>query len=329
MLQIIKHQVRSHLYRHEALILTYHGVLPEPLPFQVWHHLTVAEFEKQIAYLAKHFRCVSLSTLLDDLARGEVPPHTVAVTFDDGYRNNLTQALPVLSRYKVPATLFITSGLVGSKQMLWPEWAVCVLAQTRLSVLLFAGQEMTLDTVKSREASYRLIVSAFKTMPPENIQSAVDELIAAAGLTKAAIEGSKLGQIFRALSWDDVREMRDSGWFEFGAHTQNHWRLSKLDSSQALNEIYDPKALIEGQIGPIEYFAYPHGNPADFTTAHRTMAIEAGYRAVFTAVTNTVTPHSDLFELPRMGIGANTSFEQFKYALHGGVATSMRQAVPT
>ena len=129
--------------------------------------------EKHISYLSQNFRCVSLSVLLDDLARGEIPPRTVAVTFDDGYRNNLTEALPILRRYNVPATLFITYGFVANGRMLWPEWTVCALAQSKLSRLAFAGQTLSIESTDARAASYRVAAGIFKSIPPEDIQTYV------------------------------------------------------------------------------------------------------------------------------------------------------------
>lgn len=318
----LKQRLRAYAYRHEALILTYHSVLPEPLPFPVWHHLTASAFETQIAYLAKHFRCVSLATLLAETARGKIPPYTVALTFDDGYRNNLTHALPILRRYKVPATLFITTGFVATGQMLWPEWAACALAQSSVATLEFSGQSLSIDGTAARIASYRAIATAFKNTAPENIPARIDELLAAAQVTRAQIENGEVRKFFHALSWEEIRQLRDSELFEFGAHTQNHWRLTKLNAAQAHAEIVDTKTLIEAQLGPIHYFAYPHGNPDDYNTTHRDLAIAAGYRAVFTALTETITPQRDIFELPRMGVGANLTDAEFKYALHGGVAAT-------
>lgn len=316
----IKHHLRSFLFRNEAIILTYHSVLQEPLPFPVWQHMTVAAFEKQIAYLSEHFRCVSMSTLLDDLARGEIQPYTVAVTFDDGYRNNFTQALPVLRRYNVPATLFITNGYISSGQMLWPEWAICTLTQSKVSELKFAGQTLDLSGSEARQSSYRAAAKIFKSIAPEEIPAHVDQLLAAAQLTRAEVQGSGLGQMFAALSWNEIREMRDSGLFEFGAHTHNHWRLTQLNPAQARSEIINAKTLIENQIGLVPYFAYPHGNPSDYDATHRLLAIEAGYRAVFTAVTNTITLYSDPYDLPRIGIGSNVTQDEFIYAVQGGAA---------
>ena len=329
MLLDLKQRLRSYMFRHDAVILTYHSVLPQSLPFPVWHHLTAATFEKQIAYLSKNFRCVSMSTLLDDLMRGEIPPYTVAVTFDDGYRNNFTHALPILSHYGVPATLFITNGFISQQMMLWPEWSICALAKSKVSEVQFAGQALALHNNEARAASYRVVARIFKSVAPEAIPGHVDELIAAAGLTRAEIESSELGQMFCALNWDEIRQMRDSGLFEFGAHTQNHWRLTQLNPVQARSEIIDTKALIESQIGSLSYFAYPHGNPGDYDSIHRSLAIEAGYRAVFTALSQTVTPGCDIFELPRVGIGVNMSHEEFIYAVQGGAATIRSTDWPT
>lgn len=311
------------------MILTYHSVLHDPLPFPIWHHLSLEHFEHQIAYLAKHFRCVSMSELLDGHARGHIPPYTVSLTFDDGYRNNLTQVLPLLQRYNLPATLFITGGFVTTAQMLWPEWIACALAQTKLPTVNFAGQILDLRNTDARALAFRAATAGFRNISPSEIPARVDELLRATQLTRAQVENSAMRQAIAALNWDEVRQLHASGLFEFGAHTINHWHLTKLSHEQARAEIIGAKLLIEEQVGPVNYFAYPYGGPDDFDATHRALAIEAGYRAIFTASTQTVTPQSDVFELPRMGIGAHLSDEEFIYSLRGGIAAMAGRYWPT
>lgn len=124
MLDALKHRIRRFAGRKQALVLTYHSIQKSPLPFSVWHHLAEEHFEAQIAYLAANFRCVSLSALLAQLATGRIEPYSVAITFDDGFRDNASTAFPILLRHQVPATIFLTTEFVGNTQLLcrtiWP-----------------------------------------------------------------------------------------------------------------------------------------------------------------------------------------------------------------
>lgn len=320
MINDIKRRLRAYLNRHNAVILTYHSVLPEPQPFPIWHNLALHKFEQQISFLARRFRCVPLSELMRDLARGRVHPYTVAVTFDDGFRSNLTHVLPVLKQYQVPATLFVTTGFIGGDNLLWTEILACAVALCKAPAIKYAEQELPLRSVFDRVSTYRTLVRTFKQYPPAELTARVDELLCAAALTRNDIAQSAMCQSFSSLTWDEVETLRISGLFEFGAHTINHWRLTNLAPAEALNQIAESKRQLEAHVGGINYFAYPHGGTADFNESHRNIAIEAGYEAVFTAMTGIVNSQSDRFALPRCGIGEEITIEQFDYILHGGAA---------
>ncbi len=320
MINALKHRLRGFLARKHALILTYHSIQQQPLPFPVWHHLDAARFEAHIAYLARHFRCVPLSTLLGEMATGRIAPYTVALTFDDGYRDNLTVVLPVLQRFRVPATLFVTTGFVGGTQLLWPEQIACMLALTQVPVLDFADTRYTLADHAQKGSAYRQLARVFKNTPPDDIPAQLARLRQHAGVTTQQLHASAWHQSLQPLSWNEVHTLRDSGLFEFGAHTITHRRLSALPDAEAEREITEPKRILEQQLGPIRYFAYPHGSTGDFTDQHRAMAMRAGYTAVFTADSQTITSRTDPYAVPRAGLGAEMTQEEFAYLLHGGVA---------
>lgn len=318
MIDDIKRRLRAFLHRHDAVVLTYHSILPDPLPFPLWHNLSTEMFDHHMAMLARDFRCVPMSELLQDLAHRHMKPYTVAVTFDDGFRNNLTHALPILKQHQVPATLFITSGFIGGERLLWPEWLVCTLARTPLPDVSFAGQSFAARNVAERVVSFRALAKVFKQFKPEEITQRITDLMSAANVTRNDLES--LCQVFKSLTWEELAQMRTSGLFEFGAHTVDHWRLTNLNAEQARQQIVESKQHVEARLGPINYFAYPHGGPHDFDASHRSLAIEAGFQAVFTAMNGTVNSQSDRFALSRYGIGGEMTRDQFSYMLHGGVA---------
>ena len=320
MLNALKHRLRGFLARDQALILTYHSIQTQPLPFPVWHHLDAARFEAHIAYLARHFRCVALSTLLDEMRGGRIVPYTVALTFDDGYRDNLTVALPILQRYRVPATLFVTTGFVGGTQLLWPEQVACTLALTKIPVLAFVNVSYALVSNAQKGIAYRQLARVFKNTPPENIPTQLSALLLSAEVTPEQLRSSAWHKSLQPLDWNEVQTLQASGLFEFGAHTQTHRRLSALPDAEAEREITTPKQILENHVGPIHYFAYPHGSTGDYTDEHRAMAVRAGYSAVFTADTQTVTSRTDPYAVPRAGLGVETTQEEFAYLVHGGAA---------
>lgn len=320
----LKRKLRAFASRDQAVILTYHSVIDTPLPFPVWQHLERERFEEQIALIAQSFHPVSMAQLLEDRARGKMQPHSVAITFDDGFRNNLTVALPILRKYQVPMTLFATTAPLGTDNLLWPEHLLAILAATTQPTVRHAGQDYPTATSHSKTASYRVLCKAVKKLPPDEIPGALAALTKHAGLTEAQLRAHPLWAQLRFLSWEEIREMKASGLVEIGAHTVNHWRLTHLPDARARQEIDEAKTMLEKEAGPIRYFAYPHGVSGDYSETHRTQAVAAGYEAIFTALHYTVTPKTDPTAVPRLGIGSDMSLNDVVYLLHGGLARMER-----
>jgi len=319
MMYDLKNWLRGFATRKQALILTYHSIQKRSLPFTVWSHLSEERFELQIAYLAKHFRCVSLSTLLNEMADGRIQPYTVAITFDDGFLDNVTTAFPILQRYRIPATIFLTTNFVGNSQLLWPEQVSCALTITKKPFLDFAGTRHTIETNDQKSKTYRQLAHVFKNMPPADIPQQLNEMLNQAEVTIEQINSSAWYGHLRAMDWNDAKMLRESGLVEFGAHTITHGCLSALTNADAEHEIRESKHIIESHLGPIDYFAYPYGE-GYYTDEHRSMCMRAGYKAVLTTLTQkSISPRTDCYALPRAGIGADTNMETFTYMLHGGV----------
>src|SRR5262249_22556126 len=110
------------LRARSAAIVMYHGVTAEPLPAFHWCQLPAPGSAEQIEFLAREYRILPVREVVRRLAYGQpLPDRAVALTFDDGFRNVLTTAFPVLERYQAPATVFLVTGLVGTNQPAWPD----------------------------------------------------------------------------------------------------------------------------------------------------------------------------------------------------------------
>src|SRR5262249_34033637 len=109
--------------RSRALaIVMYHGVTAEPLPVFNWCQLAAAEFARQAALLAQEYHVLPLSAVIDRLARrAPLPERAACITFDDGFRNVLTTACPILRRHQLPATVFLVTGAMGTGQPAWTD----------------------------------------------------------------------------------------------------------------------------------------------------------------------------------------------------------------
>ena len=102
-----------------GLILVYHRVVELPSVNQSPLSVTTEAFASHLEVLRKHAYPMKLSAFIHALRAGTLPPRAVVVTFDDGYANNLFQAKPLLERFDIPATVFVTSGLLGTHREFW------------------------------------------------------------------------------------------------------------------------------------------------------------------------------------------------------------------
>jgi peptidoglycan/xylan/chitin deacetylase (PgdA/CDA1 family) len=316
----IKDTLRRFLSRRSSVVLTYHSVQRRSPPFPIWHHMSADCFEEQIDHLARHYRCISIPQLLTGMERGRLEPYSVAVTFDDGFANNLYVALPILERYRIPATCFVTTGVIGADRPLWPDQVACMLAVTPVSRIEFDGTQLPLRSASEKSTSFKKIVKAGKALASVDLGRFLETLASSMNVDIGMLPQHSIWDECRALNWAEIAELVGSGLVEVGAHTATHSVLSRLPEADARYEVSACKAKLESNRLAVRYFAYPYGGDADFGAEHRQMAIDSGYAAAFSASPGVVTVNSDRYRIPRLGIGGDTTAAQFRHALAGGLA---------
>jgi peptidoglycan/xylan/chitin deacetylase (PgdA/CDA1 family) len=261
-------RMRSRL-RPGVAILGYHRVhtaSPDPLELSVHPD----RFEAQLAVIKRLARPTSLTDAIAALEQGIVLPRAVVMTFDDGYVDNLHTVLPLLERYEVPATVFVTSGNRGG-EFWWDALARAFRPGGQVDIHQMAAHFQTLDDA-ARERALREITTSGT---PANGQP-----------------------VHRTLTEAELRELAASPWIEIGAHTVTHRSLPQLDARQQHDEIAGSRNVLEQLIDrPVTTFAYPHGRLTDETIA---LVRQAGYRAACTSVLDVARPRSTLFALPRL-----------------------------
>lgn len=316
----LKGSIRRALAPPHAVILTYHSAVSRAASFPVWQHNSASQLEEHFAWIARNRNCISIDQLVHALSEGKLMRDAVAITFDDGYANNLSVALPLLERYRLPATFFIIAGHIGSDRLLWTESLACLVDAAPAGDHHFRGLGLALSGPMEKAGSYRLLVRHMRTVPAPSRSAELDELAAAIGLRGFVAETSDLGRQLRMLTWDELRQLGASQYASIAAHTMSHPWLRDLPPDDARREIVASRQLLEERIGPASYFAYPFGGENDFGPEHRRMAIDAGFKGVFTAMTGCVTRKTDAYAIPRWGIGGVESLENMRYALTGGLA---------
>jgi peptidoglycan/xylan/chitin deacetylase (PgdA/CDA1 family) len=271
-------------------VLIYHRVNDDGDPF--FAGMPVTEFRRQMQVLARRFHVLPLAELVHRAARGDLPPRAVAVTFDDGYRDNHDCAFPVLSELGLPATVFLTTGSIGTGAPLWHDRVFQAFRTTTRDSVELHGRRHALSSVELRRAALRQTLGELRRLAPPARDASIAELIERLQVDTGGAEPM--------LSWDEIRRMRGGG-VSFGAHTVSHPILTRLPLEAAVREIATSKTTIEEQLGePVELFAYPNGGREDFDEAIKEALREAGFLCAVTTLFGSNDRQTDPFELRRL-----------------------------
>src|SRR5712691_2436859 len=158
-------------------ILTFHRVNDDQDPFLP--AIRTAVFAARIAHIARHYRVLTVEDLVERLRQGTVPRNALALTFDDGYRDNLSHAAPILAQYRLPATIFLATGYIGTPDVPWFDRVALAFKLSRRSDVTLPGcQPLELKTEGDRLAGLDRAISWLKTLPDEKRRLAVERLVA-------------------------------------------------------------------------------------------------------------------------------------------------------
>ena len=291
----------------KPLILGYHRVADETIdPWTL--AVSPTHFEEQLRVLRRTRRPFSLTEFVGRLVAGELPPNAVALTFDDGYVDNLTAARPRLSAADIPATVFLATGYLDRGQPFWwDELARLILSDGALSSfeLVVRGEAMRIDVdagtpehaggaAKSRRAALWRIWQTLRRLEDEERRSIMTKLASVfARRDRPAMPG-------RAMTSDEVRSLVAGDLVTIGAHTVTHPMLAGLGAAACRREIRESKQACEVLCGgPITAFAYPYG---DFDAEAREAAKAAGFAFACSTQQGPATAASDVFALPRIHV---------------------------
>ncbi|HEY4732685.1 MAG TPA: polysaccharide deacetylase family protein [Gammaproteobacteria bacterium] len=265
--------------------------------------LPVKAFEAQMKLVANNFNPITLDHLCECRKKSaNLPDNPVIITVDDGYQDFYDLAYPILKRYSIPATIYITVNFIEQKIWLWPDKVTYVLKQINEPVLhtAFIDKIDTCDTVNkdSREVAWNYIIGKCISMAPDARDSYIHELASAAGVSMPEFPPED----YAGMTWLQVRELSDNG-IDIGAHTCNHPILSKIPDDQLIDEIDGCKRRIEANIGRnVNNFCYPNGRRDDYNSSIKEMIIASGYETAATSFYDK-DGCNDLFELRRHGVG--------------------------
>lgn len=297
------------VHRGKAIILVYHRVLPEReldgMYVQPGMYVCQDVFEKQMKFLKKHFSVVSLADLLDLWKKKtyDRKQQYCVITFDDGWVDNYIYAYPVLRKYSIPATIFLSTSFIGTPNWFWPE-RISFLMKYYLAEGLTDGKKASISSLWKQypwmkefekspgEEKIDLAIERWKALPEDEIYSFIEN-------TGKILEVKWPDKRF-ILNWKEIEEMSGNG-VSFGSHSAHHRILTRIGVTEARGEIEDSLEMLTGRnINFIPFFCYPNG---DYNAEIQEMVKRSGYHA---AVNGRFGFEGDLpenlYALKRMGI---------------------------
>ena len=292
--------VSRSLYRgwfRGATVLLYHRVLPADAAADHYVRLLgdpdAAQLESLLRYLKRHFRFATPRECVARWSRGEdVDPHTLLLTFDDGYLDMHDLLLPVLRKCEVPATVFIATGAMGG-YVTWFQRLFSAMNATRAETLpAFEGvTPLPLRSAKQRVSAIEAVSAQQRHHRAERWEEMINTLCQRLGW-----DGSVPTE--RMMNWSHVEALHRSGLVEIGGHTVTHPLLEQCTPEQARTELYDSCGEIRSRLGiEAPAFSYPQGRVPPVWVQQ--LVKDAGYNCAFTGRRAANTAATPLYQLGR------------------------------
>jgi peptidoglycan/xylan/chitin deacetylase (PgdA/CDA1 family) len=273
---------------------------------------TAEEFDTHIACLKRYFTIIGAEELHAFSLGGKLPVNPVAITFDDGYRDCYTQALPVLQRHGCKAIFFVATSIISERRLYWWDriaYLVKHAHRSRLDLHYPVTLEITLEPDPNRTVERVLrFVKKQQLVQRFDLERFMEELANAAGVPwSREIERTFADELL--MTWDQIRELARAG-MDVESHTRSHRILQTLSASELDHELSGSRQDLRDELGELpRLIAYPGGNPITQGSPIRAALKQAGYALGLNNITGS-TPLSrgiDPFDVRRFALGRNFS----------------------
>jgi peptidoglycan/xylan/chitin deacetylase (PgdA/CDA1 family) len=296
-------------------VFIFHRVLPVADPLFPGE-LDAVRFDQQMRWIRNWFNVLPLAEAVARLRAGRLPVRAAAITFDDGYADNCTVALPILRRAGLAATFFIATGYLDGGRM-WNDTVIEAVRRAegaKLDLTSLGLGRHAISTIEDRRIALRILIGKLKYLEQDSRQQLADGIVEVA---KVDLPRDLM------LTTDQVRTLSKSG-MTIGAHTVSHPILLRVSEDQARDEMIQSKKRLESVVEhEVTLFAYPNGKPyVDYAAAHVRLARAAGFSAAVSTGWGAATRESDIFQIPRF-----TPWDTSKWRYAIRLARNMRHAV--
>lgn len=272
------------------------------------------------------YTCMSLDEAVTRLEKGEHGERFAVFTLDDGYKDNLTDALPVFERHDVPFTVYLTTGLPdGHAEIWWVALERAIAAANAMRIAL-PGNEISMFTrdVNEKNAAWNRIYWALRKLPEHEMRTEVRKQAVMHGIDMAALTREL------AMSWDEVRTLAAHPLASVEAHTADHFAQKRLSSSEARSDIERGVARMEAELGyRPQHFSYPYGDPGSADERDFALAEALGFRSATTTRKGLIQPRhaKRMTSLPRLSLNGDFQDRRMLEVLLSGLPFALAKPV--
>lgn len=286
--------------RNNSVVLMLHRVIEDKQKALLPHNnplcIDQRTFENLILFLNKHFDVVDLENILEG-KKSKKPK--LAITFDDGWKDNVALAYPILLKHKTPATIFLSTDYIGENRGFWWQSVSNKLwenpntihedsLQTALNQYSISFNKNLLNTNKTHSKSLLILefIDQLKDIEPKQLHQLADTFF--------------YDNEPDAMTWNDVNFLERSGLIRFAPHGAQHYILTQLSKKEYTEDIIRAHHTIHKHCQhPLKVFCYPNGNNnADI----QNILVELGYTHAFTTRPGLINIHQDNYNLPRIDV---------------------------
>ncbi|MBV1885993.1 MAG: polysaccharide deacetylase family protein [Parvibaculaceae bacterium] len=314
-----------------GVIFMMHRVRKDPVPeFSPNRILEITpDFLTDVIALTKSldYDLISIDEAIHRLQTFNFKRRFAVFTFDDGYEDNVTQALPIFERHDVPFTVFLNSGMPDGTCELWWLGLECAIQRAERITCTLEGVDYDLPctTDQEKDAAFSKLYWPIRRLPEVEVRNFVRDLVARQGI--------KLLDITRdaSMSWDQARNLRAHPLVTLGSHTVDHFAMSKLNELKAREEVMQCNRRMQEELGFMpEHFAYPYGDAGSAGTRDFKIIQDMGFKSAVTTRKGLLMPEHGKTNtsIPRLSLNGDYQDLRFIEVLLSGIPFAMARAVP-
>ena len=301
-------------WRGRACVLNYHRIIPEdkvekdnsPNSSLI---VPTLRFTEQMEFLSKNHQVVSIDGLVEHL-EGDSNRFVVAVTFDDGYKDNLVHALPILEKYNIPVMIYITTRFPEGDTWMWWYEIWDYLKEIKVLEVSYSDKfrKWNIENLKQKINCFSELSDWIMNLSVKGQEEMAENL------TKNQ-ERKQYPHL--CLNWDEVKKLDQHPLVSIGAHTHSHLNLKQLTEEEVFSEMSRCKVLLEEQLEhSIEHFAYPFGSANEADMREFKLASRCGFRSAVTTRHETIRS-LPLYAIPRLAVPSSLTKQGMNGLLSG------------